>query len=57
MKASLLKKLDILQDRFEEAAGLRDKIAHLRAMLTGEKPPLPQAAGLMPRAGRHRSHR
>jgi len=42
---------------FEEAARLRDKIAHLRAMLTGEKPPLPQAAGLMPRAGRHRSHR
>jgi excinuclease ABC subunit B len=40
---------------FEEAAKLRDKIAQLRAMLTGEKPPKPQAPGLMPHMGRHRS--
>jgi len=40
---------------FEEAAKLRDKIAQLRAMLTGDKPPIPQAAGLTPRMGRHKS--
>jgi excinuclease ABC subunit B len=40
---------------FEEAAKLRDKIAQLRALLTGEKPPKPQAPGLMPRMGRHKS--
>jgi excinuclease ABC subunit B len=39
---------------FEEAARLRDKIAQLRAMLTGDKPPTPQALGLMPRMGRHK---
>ena len=39
---------------FEEAAKLRDKIAQLRAMLTGEEPPRPQAPGLMPAIGRHR---
>jgi excinuclease ABC subunit B len=40
---------------FEEAATLRDKIAQLRALLTGEKPPKLQAPGLMPHMGRHRS--
>jgi len=40
---------------FEEAARLRDKIAQLRAMLTGDKPPIPQAPGLMPRMSRHKS--
>jgi len=39
---------------FEEAAALRDKIAQLRALLTGEKPPRAQAPGLMPRMGRHK---
>ena len=39
---------------FEEAAKLRDKIAQLRALLTGEKPPKPQAPGLMPHIGRHK---
>jgi excinuclease ABC subunit B len=39
---------------FEEAAKLRDKIAQLRALLTGEKPPKLQAPGLMPHMGRHR---
>ncbi len=39
---------------FEEAARLRDKIAQLRALLIGEKPPKPQAPGLMPHAGRHK---
>jgi excinuclease ABC subunit B len=40
---------------FEEAAKLRDKIAQLRALLTGEKPPKPQAPGFMPHMGRHKS--
>ncbi len=39
---------------FEEAARLRDRIAQLHALLTGEKPPKPQAPGLMPRLGRHK---
>jgi excinuclease UvrABC nuclease subunit len=39
---------------FEEAARLRDKISQLRALLIGEKPPKPQAPGLMPHAGRHK---
>jgi len=39
---------------FEEAATLRDKIAQLRALLTGDEPPRPQAPGLMPRMGRHK---
>ena len=39
---------------FEEAAALRDRIAQLRALLTGEKPPKPQAPGLMPLMGRHK---
>ena len=41
---------------FEEAAKLRDKIAQLHALLTGEKPPKPQAPGLMPHLSRHRGH-
>jgi len=40
---------------FEEAAKLRDKIAQLHALLTGEKPPKPQAPGLMPHMDRHKS--
>ena len=39
---------------FEEAAKLRDRIAQLRALLTGEEPPRPQTPGLMPAMGRHR---
>lgn len=39
---------------FEEAAALRDKIAQLRALLIGEKPPRAQAPGLMPHMGRHK---
>jgi excinuclease UvrABC nuclease subunit len=39
---------------FEEAATLRDKIAQLRALLIGEKPPKLQAPGLMPHMGKHR---